>query len=70
MDRSQIETGLYDLSRDYKLNADLLVCRKCHRGIIFSRIDEDMRHASDCLNRELTTNPWKLLKRLTAAIGN
>lgn len=59
----RINGNLRNFYHFWKLNGDILRCRKCNRGIVASRWDEDMIHADGCEAR-LQVRPWDQLRRM------
>lgn len=58
-----VNAKLMEWFRIWKLDGDLVRCRECNRGIIYSRRDESLAHSSECSNR--LGYPWELLVALT-----
>jgi hypothetical protein len=52
--------ALNRLADSYRVNGDLMECRKCNRGIHVSRMGETMNHAADCPNED-DPNPWSIM---------
>lgn len=58
MDRL-VNQRLHEWSRAWRLDGDLVRCRECGRGIIYSRRDEALVHSSEC--KQVMAYPWELL---------
>jgi len=61
----QIDALLREWARDYELTGDVVRCRGCGRGIIYSRRAEELVHADGCKTR--MAYPWDLLVALAPA---
>lgn len=59
-----VNRKLMDWSKEWILDGDLVRCRSCKRGIIYSRRDEKFIHSADCPT--LMCYPWELLIALTS----
>jgi hypothetical protein len=61
--------ALNRLADDYRVNGDLMECRKCNRGIHASRMTETLRHAAYCPNEE-DPNPWTIMRAALEKAGS
>jgi len=58
---NSIDATLKALGNVWKWDGDLMICRKCGRGLIASRDGEALQHRSDCDNRS-GHHPWVELR--------
>lgn len=63
MEKTTKNCLLIEFGKDWRLDGDLLRCRKCKRAIIFSRNNEAMVHKAGCSNSHLEF-PWHELSNL------
>lgn len=54
-----VNEKLIQWANDWELDGDLVRCRSCKRGIIYSRRDEKLVHSADC--KTWAAYPWELL---------
>lgn len=58
-----VNEKLIEWGNAWKLDGDLVRCRQCNRGIIYSRRGEKLVHAADC--KQWAAYPWEMLISLS-----
>ena len=58
--------GLQDFNEVWRVDADVILCKCCKRGIQFNRDGELLNHRSGCRFKD-EHHPWKKLRALIAA---
>lgn len=65
---SENSEALNRFSAGWKLNGDLIECRKCRRSQHVSWVHEDFKHRAGCRSEgKVCADPWKTLGALIVA---